>query len=137
MTVPLAPYNPVCPHCGEPAALTYGGQIYRITPALEHLRKKKFWHCAACDAYCGCHPPTAMTGGRDDVPLGTLANKALREARKRAHAAFDPLWKDEGLSRTTLYKMLAEHMRLPPEQCHIAMFDAAQCRAVVEWVRSR
>jgi len=39
------------------------------------------WLCKPCDAYVGCHNNT-------ERPLGTLANKELRTARKETKAKF-------------------------------------------------
>ncbi|HEY0684693.1 MAG TPA: zinc-finger-containing protein [Steroidobacter sp.] len=98
------------------------------------------WECphAGCDSYVGCHP--------DGSPKGTLANRALRNARKAAHASFDPLWQDwaqaypdmphvsgriRQLMRRRAYEWLAEQLQLPFDQTHIAMFDHEQCARVV------
>ena len=56
-------------------------------------------------------------------------------ARGEAHAAFDPIWKSGGMSRTQAYKWLAAQMDLPVEECHMEKFTAEQCRKVVEICR--
>lgn len=48
-----------------------------------------------------------------------------------AHAAFDPVWKGGQITRTQAYALLAKSMRIPITECHIGMFDVAQCKAVV------
>ena len=110
-----------CPYCGDWAELVGGDVIY---PRRPDLAAKKFWRCAACDAYVGCH-------GLTSVPLGRLANKDLREAKKKAHAAFDPIWKGGTLTRKAAYSWLAKMMGIPSENAHIGMFNEAQCRQVV------
>jgi len=69
-----------------------------------------------------------------DGSTSTPATKEVRDARKRAHAAFDPLWKDGDISRGTLYKQLASFMGLTNDRCHIGYFDEAQCDRVIEFV---
>lgn len=72
-----------CPYCGSPAKLTTSQQIYG-----SNFDYGAMWCCVnypLCHAYVGCHPGT-------EIPLGRLANKELREAKKKAHAAFDRLW---------------------------------------------
>ena len=116
-----------CPYCGDTATLSGGDVIYPHRPDLHH---KKFYRCELCDAYVGCHPGTI-------TPLGRLANAELRKAKTQAHAAFDPLWKTGYMSRSAAYAWLAKCLKLPPEQCHIGMFDVATCEIVVGLSRKR
>ncbi len=78
-------------------------------------------------AYVGVHKGT-------DQPLGRLANAELRYWKKRAHAAFDPLWKYGRFRgrRNAAYAWLAEKMGLPREKTHIGMFGVAECRRVIQ-----
>ncbi|MDN7995948.1 DUF3268 family zinc-finger domain-containing protein [Burkholderia multivorans] len=59
--------------------------------------------CRSCRAYVGLHPFTA-------IPLGTLADGPTREARKRAKAAFNPIWQSGAMSRTDAYVWLARQL---------------------------
>ena len=111
-----------CPYCSQPAKLVTGQDIY---PHRRDLWAKKFWQCAPCDAYVGCHQ-----GG--EIPLGRLANAELRAAKMRAHAAFDPLWKEGTMSRTEAYAWLSRTLGIPGKECHIGMFDVDRCRKVVD-----
>lgn len=69
----------------------------------------------------------------------TPADDATRAARIEAHAAFDPLWQvprnagEKGV-RTRLYRALAEYMGLAMADCHIGMFNVAQCSQVMAFV---
>lgn len=116
----------VCPYCDKPAELVFGSAIY---PHRPDLFKKKFYLCKPCDAYVGCHPDTAK-------PLGRLANAELRIFKRKAHAAFDPIWKRGDMSRTKAYKWLSEKLNIAPQNCHIGMFDVDLCRATIDAVRS-
>lgn len=120
-----------CPYCGEPAPLVTGAEVY---PHRRDLRKKKFWKCTPCAAWVGCHP-------KSNEPLGRLANYELRGARKRAHDAFDPLWKGYGanreMTRESAYTWLSCRLRLPRSKCHIGMFDVLTCRKVLAVCRLR
>ncbi|MFK3857834.1 zinc-finger-containing protein [Agrobacterium pusense] len=58
----------------------------------------------------------------------------LARARSKAHRAFDTIWKLRIMSRTAAYLWLAEKMGLPAHNCHMGMFNAAQCERVVEVV---
>jgi len=112
---------PQCPYCGSSSVPTDGRVIYGRTYG------RTVWVCMNypdCDAYVGSHP--------DGTPLGTLADSALREARGRAHAAFDPLWRGGPMRRREAYAWLADALGLSVDETHIAMFDEAQCAEVVE-----
>lgn len=118
---------PRCPYCKGWSVPATGKDIY---PHRSDLFAKKFFWCVDCDAFVGTH---ARTG----LPLGTLANSTLRRLRSLAHSTFDTLWKEHGIDRTVAYAMLAKGMDVPFDECHIAMFDNAQCRRVVDLVNSK
>lgn len=115
----------ICDYCQGETQLVNGDVIYPHRPDLAHLR---FWQCAPCDAYVGCHKGTTK-------PLGRLANAELRQAKMAAHAAFDPLWKFTTLTRNAAYQWLANQLGIPRADCHIGMFDVDQCRLVVALCR--
>ncbi|MES2415145.1 MAG: zinc-finger-containing protein [Pseudomonadota bacterium] len=126
-----------CPYCQQPAVLVGGDVMY---PHRPDLADKKFWNCAPCKAFVGCHPAqTATQNGVGDgtVPMGRLANAELRRAKQAAHAAFDPLWKSGAMHRKAAYKWLSKALGLTSQQTHIGMFDVAQCVAVVAAVKAR
>lgn len=120
-----------CLHCGQlcrlqaSSASTYGGRDYGPQ-----------WHCDRCDARVGCHKGTVL-------PLGSPCNAEVRDLRMQAHRLFDSLWRrkmaKDGCSkrraRGAAYAWLSQNMSLRPEQTHIGMFDAEQCRKVIELCR--
>lgn len=59
-----------------------------------------------------------------------LADRETHEARKAAHAAFDPIWKGGLASRGHAYGLLAEAMGLSREQCHMKLMTAEQAQRV-------
>jgi hypothetical protein len=125
-----------CPHCGNHAELVTGAVLYPHRADLAHL---KFWRCAPCNAYVGCHRKGAVSDGvRSDgtLPLGKLANPQERTWRSRAHAAFDPLWKSARISRSDAYELLATGMGLDKKDCHIGSFTVEQCMKVIRCVHA-
>ena len=124
--------TPICPYCNSASVLVGGDAIYPHRPDLYQL---KFWQCAPCDAFVGCHKLGAIADGvRSDgsLPLGRLANAELRKAKQSAHAAFDPLWHNGCFdSRRDAYKWLAQKLGISRKVCHIGMFDVTQCHMVV------
>lgn len=55
-----------------------------------------------------------------DAPL---VDEETHEARKAAHEAFDTLWKDHGISRSSAYAQLAAALGIKPEDCHMKKMD--------------
>lgn len=107
-----------CDYCGRDAVLT---------PTREIYNGRDFgwaWRCLPCGAWVGCHKGTKK-------PLGRLANSELREWKKNAHAAFDPLWQEVGMSRPGAYSWLASRLGIESSQCHIGMFNVETCKQVV------
>lgn len=128
----------------------YCGRAARFRETSEHIYQGldwgPVWECPVCDAYCGCHPDTGQ-------PLGTLANKALRTQRREVKLLFNPLWEDvdgaypyvapggrprlRRIMRTRAYAWLAEQLGLSKDDCHVAMFDEAMCRRVVQLLQEQ
>lgn len=121
----------LCPYCLKetelaPSSVVYGPNL----PSYGYI-----YHCQSCFAYVGCHKGTTEA-------LGRLANTELREYKKIAHAAFDPLWKhpsfiSQGYSkleaRTAMYMWLSVMMGLDIADTHIGMFDIEQCKDVIHF----
>jgi hypothetical protein len=110
----------ICPYCGEKADLVDSKEVYGKSYGL-------IWLCRPCDAYVGTHRNSA-----DHMPLGNLANKELREARKEAHKVFDRLWKQEGATRNQAYSVLAALLNIPKKKAHIGMFSLHQCQKLMK-----
>ena len=115
------PRRVMCPYCDKQAVLTDSAVIYGESYGM-------IWLCRTCRAYVGVHK-----GDKNYKPLGRLANAELREWKKRAHAAFDPVWQEGKRDRSAAYSWLANEMGLSwVEDCHIGLFDVEQCKKVVE-----
>jgi hypothetical protein len=113
----------ICPYCTKPAALVESNEIYgAFSPDYG-----KFWQCKPCGAYVGTHKNSPK-----HVPLGRLANKELRDWKKKAHAVFDPLWKSGRMSRNLAYHLLQTKMNMGKNDAHIGKFDVEQCKKMVE-----
>lgn len=81
------------------------------------------WHCPEP----GC---TVRCWGGDTSSPG---DRETFEERKRAHAAFDPLWKAKLVfrRRTEGYYWMQGKMHLGPAECHIGLMTAEQCRQLL------
>ena len=115
---------PTCPQCGSEAecvdsAYLYHGKSYG-----------NVWRCPTHqDIYVGCHKD-----GDGRKPKGTLADFETREARKKAHACFDPMWMGKGapMKREAAYLWLANTLGISRDETHIGLFDVTRCERVVE-----
>lgn len=111
-----------CHECGDFGQLVTGKEIYPHRPDLFCL---KFWKCN-CGAYVGCHE--AGNGYGDGTrPLGTMAGPNLRKARRKAHWAFDHIWRDGMMKRKAAYRRLSEILEIDIDDCHISQFDELKC----------
>ncbi|KAF7964113.1 hypothetical protein AWV80_02135 [Cupriavidus sp. UYMU48A] len=79
--IPALP-QPVCDYCGARALLASAGE--EAYPYLDD--HGPVWICVACQAWIG-----VRTRSKHNVPLGRLANAALRERKMRLHDALEPL----------------------------------------------
>jgi len=127
----------ICQYCGRDAFLEDSIEAYGRELGFQ------IFLCRPCEAWVGVHKGT-------NKPLGTLANKELRDWRKKAHAAFDPLWQKKleirrrqrgadykkVYARGSGYKWLREQMGVPKSNCHIGMFTIEQCQQVIEICRT-
>lgn len=78
------------------ALLCTGKEMY---PHREDLWHIPFWKCPDCPAFVGCHWKTKNR----TKPLGVLATKEMKDARKKIHAVLDPLWKRGLIKRGKAY----------------------------------
>lgn len=110
-----------CDYCGRRAEFVDSSVIYGKSYGMIYLCR-----CRPGYAYVGVHKGT-------DRPLGRLADMELRELKKKAHATFDPLWKEGQFRghRKAAYAWLSKQMDLPQEKTHIGMFDASKCKQVI------
>lgn len=108
------------------------------------------YFCEPCYAWVGCHKGTTK-------PLGIPATQDIRDARRKAHAVFDPLWQSiwkdlkassakngrkvpehygKGPARRSVYAWLAEHLNIPVDECHISWFNVDECQKVIDVCQS-
>ena len=101
-----------CDYCGSPVIFTSNSVIYG-----KEYGNGKCYKCTKCDAFVGTHTGT-------EIPLGRLANKKLRELKKKCHALFDPVWKNsKNITRDRAYGRLADKLKIPVSTCHFGWFD--------------
>lgn len=108
--------------CGQPVEIAHHTQVY----GTEYGDWPWMYRCTTCDAMVGMHPFTS-------IPLGTLADKALRDTRRACKQPFELLWEHGRMTRSEAYAGLAAHLGLEVEACHFGWFDADTCRRARDW----
>lgn len=88
------------------------------------------WFCRRCGASVSCHANT-------DIPMGFMATRETRQARSRAHKAFDKLWIKGYMDRTRAYLWLSESMGMQRKDCHISHFGVDQCEWAIALVKEK
>jgi ssDNA-binding Zn-finger/Zn-ribbon topoisomerase 1 len=111
-----------CPYCGGNVSLVsssivYNGRDFGLIYLCDNY--------PSCDAYVGVHKGT-------NRPLGRLANAELREWKKKAHAAFNPLYESGEMNRKQAYKLMQSLMNMDDKEAHIGKFDIEQCKTLIE-----
>jgi ssDNA-binding Zn-finger/Zn-ribbon topoisomerase 1 len=94
---------------------------------LKESRYGFFYSCSKfpeCKGTHGAHP--------NGKPLGKPADKETRYWRAKAHDAFDPLWKDGGMTRNEAYYWLRVQLKISKDDCHIGRFDIKTCKKVID-----
>ena len=109
----------ICPYCCTLTNLVDSSIIYNDESY------GMIYMCPICSSYVGCYKHTHKA-------LGRLANKELREAKKKAHHYLDQLWKPHSFKRPLIYSWLSEKLGIPKEFTHIGMSDILQCERIVE-----
>ena len=86
--------------------------------------------CTECKAYVGVHQYT-------DIPLGYVADKKTREARKLAKAEFFRWLGVSKLSKSEAYSQLADRLNIAKEYCHFGMFSEAMSEKAYSWLKTK
>jgi len=110
----------ICPYCKSPS------EYLKDSTPVYNKDYGPLYICWKCNAYVGVH------SGEPKKALGRLATKELREWKKKAHAAFDPIWQSNYKSRYQAYQWLSIKLNIPKEFTHIGMFNLETCKRVVE-----
>lgn len=114
----------ICHYCNQPCEWVENKEIYGRNYGNSYM----IWLCKPCGAYVGCHNNSKKS-------LGRVANKELRDLRKRSKELFISRylrkWTCANHIKETMYKRLAEEIKIPVSQCHFGMFNESQCMSVI------
>ena len=118
--------NIKCPYCRSQALLRPASVVHEHAAPGEEV-----YVCARfpiCNTYVSAH--------RDShLPMGTLADKSLRQKRRQAHIAMNQLWEQGLMTRKEAYRWLQVQLGLPESEAHIGRFSAYRCEQVLDLCR--
>jgi len=101
-----------CDFCGSAVIFTSNSVIYG-----KEFGNGKCYKCTGCDCSAGVHD-------RTEIPLSRLADKEMRDLKKKCHALFDPVWQESAyINRSQAYGKLANVLNIPVGDCHFGWFD--------------
>ena len=109
-----------CPYCNKEVPWVENKAKY----GRNYGRSYMCYWCKDCDAYVGCHNNTKQ-------PLGTMANKELRDWRIKLHAAIDPLWQSGEYKRSEVYQRFTDYFGF---DFHVGNTDTKTCEEAIEVV---
>lgn len=92
----------------------------------------KMYYCTNCGAYVGTHIP------RPREAFGILANKQMRDMKKKCHELFDERWlkeKNKRKSRQREYSLLADYLHIPVSECHFGYFNLEQLKQAYSYLQ--
>lgn len=110
-----------CHLCGGKVELVENRVMYGI-----NLGWPWIWLCqtSVCRAYVGCHANTYQ-------PLGTLADRQTRAARKAAYAALHAYCDKSGMPYADAKGWVAIQLQLPESRSGIGWLSIAQCQRLI------
>jgi len=110
----------ICPKCSQEAPWLENKSKYGKNYGKSYM----CYYCKDCDTYVGCHNNTRQ-------PLGTMADKELRDERMKTHNLFDNLWKSGQMNRKKAYKLLNNYFG---KEIHIGQSDKEMCQKIRSFI---
>jgi hypothetical protein len=127
--------QPMCDYCGVRATLARSGdEAYPYRD--DH---GPVWICPACQAWIGIHARSTR-----NVPLGRLADAALRDAKSRLHDALEPLVAGKVRrdhvnafeARAKAIRWVSAELGFDPVPASIHAFTLDQCEKALRYVNA-
>lgn len=108
-----------CPYCNKEALWVSNEMVY----GKRYGKSYMCYYCPKDGAYVGCHENSKR-------PLGTMANRELRQWRMKAHARIDPYWRSKHplMSRKELYQKL---YKIFGKEIHVGESDIEMCKQII------
>ena len=127
--------QPDCDYCGKRALLARAGD--EAYPYRED--HGALWVCTACQAWIGVHSRSTR-----NVPLGRLADSALRDAKSRLHDTLEPLVAGKIRrdrvnpfeARAKAIRWIASELGFDPVPASLHNLSLEQCEQAIRYVEA-
>ena len=112
-----------CPYCGSLVTKRAASYVYG-----KNAKPDTFLYVCdrypACDSYVAAHTKSGL-------PMGTPANKTLRNKRIAAHKALDRIWKNGYMTKEQVYIWLQAKLDMPANVMHIGKLNEYYCNRII------
>lgn len=112
-----------CPYCGSLVTKRAASYVYG-----KNAKPDTFLYVCdrypACDSYVAAHTKSGL-------PMGTPANKTLRNKRIAAHKALDKIWKNGYMTKEQVYIWLQAKLDMPANVMHIGNLNEYYCNRII------
>lgn len=112
-----------CPYCGSLVTKRAASYVYG-----KDAKPDTFLYVCdrypACDSYVAAHIKSGL-------PMGTPANKTLRNKRIAAHKALDKIWKNGYMTKEQVYIWLQAKLDMPANVMHIGKLNEYYCNRII------
>lgn len=112
-----------CPYCGSLVTKRAASYVYG-----KNAKPDTFLYVCdkypACDSYVAAHTKSGL-------PMGTPANKTLRNKRIAAHKALDKIWKNGYMTKEQVYIWLQAKLDMPANVMHIGKLNEYYCNRII------
>lgn len=112
-----------CPYCGSLVTKRAASYVYGKNAKLDTF----LYVCdryPACDSYVAAHTKSGL-------PMGTPANKTLRNKRIAAHKALDRIWENGYMTKEQVYIWLQAKLDMPANVMHIGKLNEYYCNRII------
>ena len=110
----------ICPYCNKAPPWIENKEIFGKNIGVSYM----CYYCRPCDPYVGCYANTRK-------PNGTMANRELRNLRKKAHHYVNRLWQSLD-QRKRVYMDMAVHFG---NNVHIGASSEDVCKRVIGYAK--
>ena len=112
-----------CPYCGSLVTKRAASYVYE-----KNAKPDTFLYVCdrypACDSYVAAHTKSGL-------PMGTPANKTLRNKRIAAHKALDRIWENGYMTKEQVYIWLQAKLDMPANVMHIGKLNEYYCNRII------
>ena len=113
-----------CRYCNGEVSYENNSELY----GRSYGKWPYIYMCLRCKASVGTHP-------NSDTPLGTLADRTLKDWRMKSKDIFFKRTRELKMSRNRAYTYLQELMNQSPNEAHFGIYEVEDCAKIVRIIQ--